>query len=152
MQTGPLTGSYVRDVRVSVYDGKMHPVDSNDISFKIAGLMAFKQAFQQADPQILEPVYTVTVLCPDDLTGSIISDLQSRRAIMEGMDTEGHFTKVTAKVPLAEMHDYSSSLRSITQGRAKFNMQFFEYTPVAYEIQKKLIEDYHKISEKEEAY
>jgi len=93
MNTGPLTGSYVRDVRVSVYDGKMHAVDSNDISFKIAGLMAFKQAFQQADPQVLEPIYSVTVLCPDELTGHIIGDLQTRRVMMEGMDTEGHFTK-----------------------------------------------------------
>ncbi len=149
MHEGPLTGSHVRDVRVSVYDGKMHPVDSNDISFKIAGLMAFKQAFQQADPQILEPVYEVTVLCPDALTGHIISDLQGRRAIMEGMDTEGHFTKIIAKVPLSEMHDYSSSLRSITQGRAKFRMQFFEYTPVAFDIQRKLIDDYHKMAKEE---
>jgi elongation factor G len=151
MHTGPLTGSYVRDVRVSVYDGKMHPVDSNDISFKIAGLMAFKQAFQQADPQILEPVYTVSVLCPDDLTGGIISDLQTRRAIMEGMDTEGHFTKIIARVPLAEMDDYSSSLRSITQGRAKFRMEFFEYVPVPFEIQRKLIDEYNKVPVKEEA-
>jgi elongation factor G len=149
MHVGPLTGSYVRDVRVSIYDGKMHPVDSNDISFKIAGLMAFKQAFQQADPQILEPIYTVTVLCPDDLTGNIISDLQTRRVIMEGMDTEGHFTKIIAKVPLSEMHDYSSSLRSITQGRAKFRMEFAEYTPVSFEIQKKLIDEYHKMAKEE---
>jgi len=151
MQVGPLTGSYVRDVRVSVYDGKMHPVDSNDISFKIAGLMAFKQAFQQADPQILEPVYTVTVLSPDELSGNIISDLQTRRAIMEGIDTEGHFTKIIAKVPLAEMHDYSSSLRSITQGRAKFRMEFFEYAAVPFEIQRKLIDEYNKVLVKEEA-
>ncbi|MBS1600604.1 MAG: elongation factor G [Bacteroidetes bacterium] len=151
MQVGPLTGSYVRDVRVSVYDGKMHPVDSNDISFKIAGLMAFKQAFQQADPQILEPVYTVTVLCPDELSGNIISDLQTRRAIMEGIDTEGHFTKIIAKVPLAEMHDYSSSLRSITQGRAKFRMEFHEYTAVPFEIQRRLIDEYNKVLVKEEA-
>ena len=149
MHEGPLTGSFVRDVRVSVYDGKMHPVDSNDISFKIAGLMAFKQAFQEADPQILEPVYHVEVLCPDDLTGSVIGDLQTRRAIVEGMDTEGHFTKVIAKVPLAEMHDYSSSLRSITQGRAKFVMRFEEYTAVPFEIQKKLQEDYHKLAKEE---
>ncbi len=151
MHTGPLTGSYVRDVRVSVYDGKMHPVDSNDISFKIAGLMAFKQAFQQADPQILEPVYTVSVLCPDDLTGGIISDLQTRRAIMEGMDTEGHFTKIIARVPLAEMDDYSSALRSITQGRAKFRLDFFDYVPVPFEIQRKLIDEYNKTPVKEEA-
>lgn len=149
MHEGPLTGSYVRDIRVSVYDGKMHPVDSNDISFKIAGLMAFKQAFQQADPQILEPIYHVEVLCPDDLTGAVIGDLQTRRAIVEGMDTEGHFTKVIARVPLAEMHDYSSSLRSITQGRAKFMMRFDEYSAVPFEIQKKLQEDYHKLAKEE---
>jgi elongation factor G len=151
MNNGPLTGSYVRDVRVSVYDGKMHAVDSNDISFKIAGLMAFKQAFQQADPQVLEPIYSVTVLCPDELTGHIIGDLQTRRVIMEGMDTEGHFTKLTAKVPLAEMQDYSSSLRSITQGRAKYRMEFAEYAAVPVEIQRKLIEEYSKLNERVEA-
>ena len=149
MQEGPLTGSYVRDVRVSVYDGKMHPVDSNDISFKIAGMKAFKQAFQQADPQILEPIYQVEVLCPDDLTGAVIGDLQTRRAIVEGMDAEGHFTKLVAKAPLAEMHDYCSSLRSITQGRAKFKMTFREYAPVPFELQKKLMEEYGR-SVKEE--
>jgi elongation factor G len=149
MQEGPLTGSHVRDVRVSVYDGKMHPVDSNDISFKIAGLMAFKQAFQQADPQIMEPVYQLTVLCPDDLTGNIISDLQSRRGVIEGMDTEGHFTKVSARVPLAEMQDYSSSLRSITQGRAKFRLEFAEYTSAPFDIQRRLIDEYNKTTKEE---
>jgi len=144
MHEGPLTGSYVRDVRVCVYDGKMHPVDSNDISFKIAGLQAFRQAFQQADPQVLEPVYEVEVLCPEDLTGSVMGDLQSRRGIVEGMDTEGHFQKIIAKVPLAEMHDFSSSLRSITQGRAKFNMRFDSYQPMSYDMQRKLTEEYNK--------
>ncbi len=143
MQEGPLTGSYVRDVRVCIYDGKMHPVDSNDISFKIAGLQAFRQAFKDADPQILEPVYQVEVLCPEDLTGPVMGDLQSRRAIVEGITTESNFQKISAKVPLAEMHDYSSSIRSITQGRAKFNMKFHEYVPVPYELQKKLSEEYH---------
>jgi elongation factor G len=144
MHEGPLTGSYVRDVRVSVYDGKMHPVDSNDISFKIAGLQAFRQAFQQADPQVLEPINYVEVLCPEDLTGAIMGDLQSRRGIVEGMDTEGNFQKIIAKVPLAEMHDFSSSLRSITQGRAKFKMHFDSYQPMSYEMQRKLAEDYNK--------
>jgi len=144
MHEGPLTGSYVRDVRVIVYDGKMHPVDSNDISFKIAGLMAFKQAFQQADPQILEPIYTVTVLCPDDQTGAIISDLQTRRAVIEGMDAEGHFTKIISRVPLAEMQDFSSSLRSLTQGRAKFRMQFWEYAALPFDHQRRLIDEYNK--------
>jgi elongation factor G len=151
MQNGPLTGSYARDIRVSVYDGKMHPVDSNDISFKIAGLQAFRQAFQQADPQILEPIYQVEVLCPDDLTGAVMGDLQSRRAIVEGMDNEGSFQKVTAKVPLAEMDGYSSSLRSITQGRAKFKSRFYEYAAVPFELQRKLIDEYSKTAKEEYA-
>jgi elongation factor G len=151
MHEGPLTGSYVRDVRVIVYDGKMHPVDSNDISFRIAGLMAFKQAFQQADPQIMEPIYSVTVLGPDDQTGGIISDLQTRRGIIEGMDTEGHFTKIIARVPLAEMHDYSSTLRSLTQGRAKFRMKFQEYSAVPPDLQRRLIEEYHRVADHQEA-
>jgi elongation factor G len=106
--------------------------------------MAFKEAFHLADPQILEPVYQVEVLSPDDLTGHVIGDLQTRRAMLEGMDSEGHFTRILAKVPLAEMHDYSSSLRSITQGRAKFSMKFYEYIPMPAELQKKLIEAYSK--------
>ena len=144
MQNGPLTGCYVRDVRVSVYDGKMHPVDSNDISFKIAGLQAFRQAFTQADPQLLEPIYKVDVYCPDDMVGAVMGDLQTRMSIVEGMEAEGHFQKISAKVPLAQMHQYSSSLRGLTQGRARFNMQFSDYAPVAIETQKKLMEAYSK--------
>ncbi|MFN8290657.1 MAG: elongation factor G [Chitinophagaceae bacterium] len=151
MHNGPLTGSYARDIRVCVYDGKMHPVDSNDISFKIAGLQAFRQAFQQADPQILEPIYHVEVLCPDDLTGAVMGDLQSRRAIVEGIDSDGHFQKVIAKVPLSEMEGYSSSLRSITQGRAKFKMSFQAYEPVPFELQRKLIDEYAKNAKEEYA-
>lgn len=149
MHNGPLTGSYVRDVRVCVYDGKMHPVDSNDISFKIAGLQAFRQAFQQADPQILEPVYAVEVLCPDDLTGAVMGDLQSRRAIVDGIDSEGHFQKVLAKVPLVEMDGFSSSLRSLTGGRAKFKMHFHEYVVVPFDVQRKLIDEYSKTAKEE---
>ena len=151
MHNGPLTGSYARDIRVCVYDGKMHAVDSNDISFKIAGLQAFRQAFKDADPQILEPVYKVEVLCPDDLTGAVMGDLQTRRAIVEGIDAEGHFQKVTAKVPLAEMDGYSSSLRSLSQGRAKFRSRFSEYAPVPYELQRKLIDEHSKIEKEEVA-
>jgi elongation factor G len=151
MHNGPLTGSYARDIRVSVYDGKMHPVDSNDISFKIAGLQAFRQAFQQADPQILEPIYRVEVLCPDDLTGAVMGDLQSRRALVEGIDSEGHFQKVIAKVPLSEMDGYSSSLRSITQGRAKFKMSFQAYEPVPFDMQRKLTDEYNKSLKEEYA-
>jgi elongation factor G len=149
MQEGPLTGSYVRDVRVSVFDGKMHPVDSNDISFKIAGLQAFRQAFQQAAPQLLEPINTLEVLCPDDLTGSVMGDLQSRRALVEGLDSEGHFTRIVAKAPLAELHDYSSTLRSLTQGRAKFTTRFAEYAAVPFDIQKRLQQEYGKTMKEE---
>lgn len=144
MQNAPLTGSPARDIRVSVYDGKMHDVDSNDISFKIAGLQAFRQAFMEAGPQLLEPVQVVEVLCPDEMVGAVIGDLQTRMAVVEGIDAEGHFQKITAKVPLAQMHQYSSSLRSLTQGRARFNMHFHSYAPVAYEMQRKLSEAYSK--------
>jgi elongation factor G len=144
MQQGPLTGSYVRDVRVCVFDGKMHPVDSNDISFKIAGMMAFKQAFQQADPQVLEPIYSVEVRCPDDLTGSIMGEIQQRRGMVEGMDSEGHFTVVRAQVPHAEMQNFTSSLRSITQGRARLKTSFDHYSPVSFDLQRKLSEAYKK--------
>ena len=140
MQNGPLTGNYVRDVRVSVYDGKMHAVDSNDISFKIAGSQAFRQAFFEAQPQILEPIQKVEVLCPDEMVGAVIGDLQSRVGIVEGMEGEGHFQKITAKVPLSHLYQYSSTLRGLTQGRARFTMQFSDYQPVSYDVQKKLIE------------
>ena len=144
MQQGPLTGSYVRDIRVCVYDGKMHPVDSNDLAFRLAGMMAFKQAFQQADPQLLEPVYMLEVRCPDELTGNIMGDIQMRRGMVEGLDSEGHFTVVKAMVPYAELHQFASSLRSITQGRARFKMHFDHYAPVSVEHQKKLVETYKK--------
>ena len=144
MQNGPLTGSYARDIRVSVYDGKMHPVDSNDISFKIAGLQAFRQAFNEADPQLLEPVYEVEVFCPDDQVGAVMSDLQTRMAVVEGMEADGHFQKITARVPLSQMHQYSSTLRSLTKGRARFSMQFHSYVPVPFDMQRKLAEAYSK--------
>lgn len=140
MQHGPLTGSYVRDVRVCVYDGKMHPVDSNDMAFRTAGAMAFRQAFQDADPQLLEPIDLVEVLCSDEMTGSVMGDLQSRRAVVDGFDTEGQFTVIKAMVPHAEMYGYASSLRSMTQGRARFRMKFDHYAAVPYDLQKKLSE------------
>ena len=144
MHNGPLTGSYVIDVRVCVFDGKMHAVDSNDISFKIAGMMAFKDAFQKANPQLMEPVIALEVLCPDELTGGILGDLQMRRGIVEGFNSEGHFTVINAKVPHAEMYQYASSLRSLTQGRARFRMKFDHYAPVSPDLQKKLTETYKK--------
>lgn len=139
MENGPLTGSRVRDVRVAVFDGKMHPVDSNDMAFKIAGLMAFRQAFTQAAPKILEPIYEVTVTMPDDVMGEVITDLNSRRAIILGMDQDGHHQKIKARVPLAELYKYSSALRSISQGRAKHSLAFHEYAPVPGDVQQKLV-------------
>ncbi len=144
MHNGPLTGSYARDIRVSVFDGKMHAVDSNDISFKIAGLQAFRQAFSQANPQLLEPIYEIDVYCTDEQVGAVMSDLQTRMALVEGMQAENHFQKITAKVPLAQMYQYSSSLRSLSQGRARFNMRFVEYAPVSVDVQKKLADAYSK--------
>ena len=144
MHRGPLTGSYVRDVRVSVFDGKMHPVDSNDMAFKIAGTMAFRDAFQSASPQLMEPIYNLEVICPDELVGNIMGDLQMRRGMVEGYDTEGHFTVVKAKVPNAEMFQYASSLRSFTQGRARFRMRFDHYAPVSADLQRKLTDAYKR--------
>ena len=142
MQEGPLTGSYVRDVRVIVYDGKMHPVDSNDISFKIAGAMAFKQAFVTANPKLLEPINELEVLVPEDMMGEVMTDLQTRRSIIMGMDTRGRYQVIKAKTPLAELDRYTTSLRSITQGKANFSTRFAEYAPVPGELQKQLINEY----------
>lgn len=144
MQHGPLTGSHVRDIRVCIFDGKMHAVDSNDMAFKTAGMMGFKEAFQMANPLLMEPVYLLKVYCPEELTGNIMGDLQMRRGMVEGFDTEGHFTVINAMVPHAEMYQYASSLRSMTQGRARFKMKFDHYAPVSGELQKKLTETYNK--------
>jgi elongation factor G len=144
MHEGPITGSFVRDVRVIVYDGKMHPVDSNDISFKIAGMMAFKEAFQSADPKILEPIYEIEVLVPEELMGDVVTDLQGRRSIIVGMDSKGSYQVIKARTPLAELDRYSTSLRSITQGRGNYTGKFAEYAPVPPDIQKKLAEEYKK--------
>lgn len=139
MEEGPITGSYARDICVLVHDGKMHPVDSNDISFKIAGLQAFKQAFMQADPKLLEPVYDLEVIVPEELMGDVMTDLQTRRSIISGIDTKNQYQMIKARTPLAELNNYSSTLKSLTQGRASFTMHFAEYAPVPYELQKQLI-------------
>lgn len=144
MEEGPSTGSYCRDIRVSIYDGKMHPVDSNDMAFQIASMMAFREAFHEAGPQILEPIYNLEVMCDSEFMGSVMGDLQTRRAIIMGMDSEGHYQVIRARVPLKELHKYSSALRSLTQGKAKFNMSFAEYAPVPGDIQAKLIAEYQK--------
>jgi elongation factor G len=144
MQQGPLTGSHVQDVRVIVFDGKMHPVDSNDLSFKIAGMMAFKENFINASPKLLEPIYKVTITAPEEITGAIMSTIQSHRSMVEGMDAEGHFTIIKAQIPIAEMHEFTNDLRSLSQGRARITMEFDHYESVPYEIQNKLIADFAK--------
>ena len=142
MIEGPLTGSHCRDIRVSVYDGKMHPVDSNDMAFQLAGSAVFKSAFKSAGPQLMEPIYDLEILCSDDVMGDIMSDLQTRRSIIQGMDSDGHYQKIKVKVPLAELFKYSSTLRSISQGRAKFTRSFAEYAPVPFDVQQKLVSGY----------
>lgn len=142
MEEGPLTGSNCQDVRVSVFDGKMHQVDSSDMAFMIASSYVFKDLFLKSAPQLLEPIYEVEVLCPETVMGDVMSDLQTRRAIIQGMDSEGLYQKIIARVPLAELYKYSSTLRALTQGRAKFSQEFKEYNPVPHDIQQKLISEY----------
>jgi elongation factor G len=141
MEEGPISGSYVRDVRVMVYDGKMHAVDSNDISFKIAGMMAFKDAFMKAEPLLLEPIYDLEVMMPEEAMGDVMSDLQTRRALIMGMDAIKNMQVIKARVPLAELDRYSTTLRSLSQGRASFAQRFYEFEPVPYEIQMKLAKE-----------
>ena len=147
MEEGPLTGSYARDIKVYVFDGKMHPVDSNEISFKIAGRSAFKDAFKKAGPKILEPIYLLEIITPSDRMGDVISDLQTRRAILQGSTSESGFEKIVAKVPLAEIQNYSTALKSVTGGRATFTMKFAEYAPVPHDIQEKLLKEYAEAEE-----
>ncbi len=142
MEQGPLTGSYARDVRVIIYDGKMHPVDSNEISFMLAGRNAFSEAFRNAGPKILEPIYDVEVFVPSDKMGDVMGDLQGRRAMIMGMSSEKGFEKLIAKVPLKEMSSYSTALSSLTGGRASFIMKFASYELVPADVQDKLIKDF----------
>ncbi len=139
MERGPLTGSYVRDIRVMVYDGKMHAVDSNDIAFKIAGMNAFKRAFLDARPKLLEPLYDLDVTVPEELMGEVMSDLQTRRSTILGIEAQGQSQMIKARTPLAELDRYTSALRSITQGRASFHQQFAEYSPVPDNLQGELV-------------
>ena len=142
MEQGPLTGSYARDVRVIVYDGKMHPVDSNEISFMLAGRNAFSEAFKNAGPKILEPIYDVEVFVPSDRMGDVMGDLQGRRAMIMGMSSKKGFEKLVAKVPLKEMSSYSTALSSLTGGRASFIMKFSSYELVPTDVQDKLMKDF----------
>lgn len=150
MEQGPLTGSYARDVRVCIYDGKMHPVDSNEISFRLAGRNAFSEAFRNANPKVLEPVYDVEVFVPADVMGDVMSDLQGRRAIIMGMNSENHFEKISAKVPLKEMASYSTALSSITGGRSSFTMKFASYELVPGDVQERLLKEYAEKNANEE--
>ena len=142
MEQGPLTGSYARDIRVIVYDGKMHPVDSNEISFMLAGRNAFSMAFKEAGPKVLEPIYDVEILVPGENMGDVMSDLNGRRAIIMGMHSDRGMQKLQAKVPLKEMSDYSTSLSSISGGRASFTMKFASYELVPADVQSQLLKDY----------
>ena len=142
MSEGPLTGSLARDIRVYVYDGKMHPVDSNEISFVLAARNAFKEAFRNAGPKIMEPIYNLEVMTPTEYMGSCMSDLQNRRAIIEGMGTDRGFDVIKARVPLAELYRYSTSLSSLTSGSATFTMNFADFQPVPGDVQEKLLKAY----------
>ena len=150
IEEGPLTGSYARDIVVSIYDGKMHPVDSNEISFKLAGRHAFKDAFKNAAPKILEPICDVDVLVPEDRMGDVITDLQGRRGMMMGMETEGNYQKIKARDPLAEMNRYSTALSSITSGRATYGLKFAEYSPLPGDVQTQLLKAYEEQEKDEE--
>ena len=150
MTEGPLTGSYARDIVVYVYDGKMHPVDSNEISFKLAGRHAFSTAFKSAGPKIMEPVYDVEITVPEDMMGAVMTDLQGRRGIIMGMDSKGKNQIIRAKVPGAEMARYATSLSSITSGRGTFSLEFDQYQQVPSDVQEKLLKEYEASQQEEE--
>ena len=150
MEEGPLTGSYARDIRVYVYDGKMHPVDSKEIAFIIAGRNAFKEAFRNAGPKILEPIYNVDIITPNDYVGPCMSDLNTRRGMIMNQDMDGSFTILHARVPLAELYRYSTTLSSLTGGSATFTMKFAEYQPVPADVQTKLLAEYAAQEEAED--
>ena len=150
MEQGPLTGSYARDVRVIVYDGKMHPVDSNELSFMLAGRNAFSAAFKEAGPKLLEPIYDVEVFVPGDKMGDVMSDLQGRRGMIIGSESENGYEKLIAKVPLKSLSSYSTTLSSITGGRASFIMKFASYELVPTDIQQKLMKEFEEQSKDED--
>ncbi|MEG1555900.1 MAG: elongation factor G [Bacteroidales bacterium] len=150
IEEGPLTGSYARDIVVNIYDGKMHPVDSNELAFKLAGRQAFREAFKNAGPKILEPIYDVEVFVPADRMGDVMTDLQGRRGVVMGMESEGEFQIIRAKIPLAEMNKYSTTLSSITSGRASYGMKFAEYQQVPMDVQTEIIKKYEEENKEEE--
>lgn len=149
MEEGPLTGSYARDIVVNIYDGKMHPVDSNEMAFKIAGRTAFKEAFKNAGAKILEPISDMEVHCPAEVMGNVMTDLQGRRAIVMGMDAEGSFQVIKAKAPVVEIAKYATALSSLSSGRGYFTAKYSEYQQVPTDVQNALLKAYEE-SEKEE--
>jgi len=142
MNNGPLSGSRVIDVRVTAYDGSHHSVDSDELSFKVAGSMAFKSAFEQANPIILEPIYNVAVWTPEEYMGDVMADLNTRRGRVSGMDQDGDQKKVTSQVPLGEMYQYINNLRSMTQGQGSFTMEFSHYEQVPRDVQTEIIKEH----------
>ncbi len=150
IEEGPLTGSYARDIVVNIFDGKMHPVDSNELAFKLAGRQAFREAFKNAAPKILEPIYDVEIFVPSDRMGDVMTDIQGRRGVVMGMDSEGGFQTIRAKIPLAEMNKYSTTLSSLTSGRASYGMKFAEYQQVPMEVQSEIIKKYEEENKEEE--
>ena len=150
MEEGPLTGSYARDIVINIYDGKMHPVDSNEMAFKLAGRNAFREAFKNAGPKILEPIYDVEIFVPSERMGDVMTDLQGRRGVVMGMDSEGEFQNIRAKVPLAEMNKYSTTLSSVTSGRASYGMKFADYQQVPADVQNEIIKKYEEENKEED--
>jgi elongation factor G len=150
MTEGPLTGSYARDIVVYIYDGKMHPVDSNEISFKLAGRNAFSTAFKNAGPKIMEPVNDVEITVPEDMMGAVMTDLQGRRGIIMGMGAKGRNQVIKAKIPAAEMTRYATSLSAITSGRGVFSSEFDQYQQVPSDVQNQLLKAYEASQEDED--
>jgi elongation factor G len=149
MEKGILTGSKVVDVKVTLFDGKFHDVDSDEVSFKIAASHAFKKGFLEAKPVILEPIYDITIKVPEEFMGDVMGDISSRRGKISGMDSQGPFQIIKAKVPLAELYKYSTQLRSLTSGRGLHTREFSHYEPVPKDVEAKIIAEYKKSKEEE---
>jgi elongation factor G len=149
MGDGEMAGCRVVDLKATCYDGSYHDVDSSEMAFKIAASMGFKKAFMAAKPVLLEPIYNVNITVPDDFTGDVMGDISSRRGKIQGMEPQGKYQLIKAQIPLAELHKYSTALRSLTQGRGTYSMEFSHYEETPHEIQEKIIAE-HK-AEKEGA-
>jgi len=147
MQKGVLSGNQVVDVQVTLFDGTYHDVDSDEMSFKLAASQCFKKGFLEAKPCLLEPIYIIEVTVPEEYMGDVMGDISSHRGKIFGMDSDGHFQKIKAYVPLAELHKYASNLRSLTQGRGGHRMHFAYYEEVPKEIEQKIVDEYKKSRE-----